>query len=131
MMKVVSDENCDEVKHQLEACVSEVDILRNEETKLTAELRDLKPDPVADLKKKNEEMRNKVIDELMKTERDYVKDIKLCYDGFIGSLKDQKFQTLLVRAIAAQQEANQEDNKKQNNRPIVGFHYYFLLYYYC
>uniref|UniRef100_A0ABM0MY84 Flocculation protein FLO11-like n=1 Tax=Saccoglossus kowalevskii TaxID=10224 RepID=A0ABM0MY84_SACKO len=90
MMKVVSDENCDEVKHQLEACVSEVDILRNEETKLTAELRDLKPDPVADLKKKNEEMRNKVIDELMKTERDYVKDIKLCYDGFIGSLKDQK-----------------------------------------
>ncbi|XP_077978836.1 uncharacterized protein LOC144434256 [Glandiceps talaboti] len=74
------------------------------------------------MKRRNVEKREKVTKELLQTERDYVKDIKLCYEGFIGSLKDQKFQTLLARAIAAhkQQEANQEDNNKnKNSKPIA------------
>ncbi|XP_070565083.1 rho guanine nucleotide exchange factor 38-like isoform X2 [Ptychodera flava] len=113
MLKVVSDENREDITGQLQECIAEIDKLTEEQSWVKGELKDLRPDPVGDLKKRNAQMRTKVVDELMQTERDYVKDIKLCYEGFIGSLKGQKFQTLLVRAKALQQE---EDSKNKQNR---------------
>ncbi len=53
----------------------------------------VRPDPVLSQKAKNLEFRNKVITELIDTETDYVRDIKLCQEGFMTVLQDKQVNT--------------------------------------
>ena len=56
----------------------------------TEQLNIVRPDPVQAAKNKNIEFRNKVITELINTETDYVRDIKLCQQGFMTVLQDKQ-----------------------------------------
>ena len=54
------------------------------------QLQDVRPSPGPESKMTMADFREKVISELLNTERDYVRDIKLCQEGFMSVLKDKQ-----------------------------------------
>ncbi|XP_071795699.1 dynamin-binding protein-like isoform X1 [Asterias amurensis] len=101
-----------DIEQQLTDCIGNIENLQTEVQSLEEQLQDVQPTPVPESKMTMGDFREKVIAELLNTERDYVRDIKLCQEGFMSVLKDK--QEIISKILIQQQlDENERTGEKK------------------
>lgn len=87
LLGVVEENRKKEVMENLEVCAQLVDKIRTKITELEASLYSLTEKPAASSQKHMAEQRQRVVTELINTEKDYCNDLELCVNYFLRELQ--------------------------------------------
>ncbi|XP_038053074.1 dynamin-binding protein-like isoform X2 [Patiria miniata] len=116
MLQAATAEEIEDMEQQLTDCIGTIENMQTEMQSLEEQLQEVRPTPAPESKMTAADFREKVITELVTTEQDYVRDIKLCQEGFMMVLKDK--QDVISQILIRQQL--EEIERSGEKKPTKG-----------